>query len=333
MKNPFEIEESGNPLISVIVPAYNTEQYIEQCLCTIMDQSYKNLEIIVVNDGSTDETPAILERLSREDNRIKVVNQKNQGVAKAVITGFKNASGRYIGWVDSDDFIDSDMYEKLIKKALDKSADYVYCDYRFYPSEVSTKAKWFKPYENKCDWKYIERNSQRWKSLTAKDLLDKIDICRCFERYDEYGWVSVMLNARKTEVVYEELYNYRVGIQSLSGGSYKGKVEKFISGAGHAKRLAEIIPPDKDTTEMRQYFEYRYIYSLLQLIVVSAINNNRNSFLRAKRALTKVRYLENPLTKEILDYNHGKLKSFILRRILPVSYIGAMAITSVIYKD
>lgn len=123
-----------------------------------------------------------------------------------------------------------------------------------------------------------------------------------------------------------------MGIQSLSGGSYKGKIKKFISGVGHAKRLSEIIPPDKDTEEMRLYFEYRYIYSLLQLIIVSAINNDRKSFSRAKRALAKVRYLENPLTKEILDYNHGKKKSFVLRKILPVSYVGARIITGIIYQ-
>ena len=89
MKNPLEAEETLNPIISVIVPVYNSEKYIEQCLRSIMDQSYKNLEIIVVNDGSTDETPAILKRLSSEDDRIKVYEQTNQGVAKLLLKALR----------------------------------------------------------------------------------------------------------------------------------------------------------------------------------------------------------------------------------------------------
>lgn len=115
--------------ISVIIPVYNNEEYIEKCIRSVMNQTYTNLEIIVVNDGSTDKSLEICQLLMEEDNRIKLISQRNQGVATARNQALDIATGEYIGFVDSDDWIKSEMYEKLVSKAIEDKADIVECGY------------------------------------------------------------------------------------------------------------------------------------------------------------------------------------------------------------
>lgn len=101
-------------LLSVIVPIYNVKQYLSKCLDSIINQTYKNLEIICINDGSTDGSEIILNTYALEDNRIKVINQKNQGLSFARNIGMKYASGQYISFVDSDDYLDCECYSLCI---------------------------------------------------------------------------------------------------------------------------------------------------------------------------------------------------------------------------
>lgn len=123
-------KEEQAELISVIVTAYNIEAYIERGVRSICDQTYRNLEIIVVDDGSTDATGRILDKLAESDSRIQVIHEENGGPARARNTGIAIAGGDYIGFVDGDDWIDSDMYEKLFSALKDKQADLAVCRYR-----------------------------------------------------------------------------------------------------------------------------------------------------------------------------------------------------------
>ena len=107
---------SESPLISVIVPVYNVEQYLRKCLDSICGQTYHNLEILCVNDGSTDGSAAILEEYAARDSRIKVFTQGNAGLAAARNTGLAHATGEWITGVDSDDYIDCDTFEKVLNK-------------------------------------------------------------------------------------------------------------------------------------------------------------------------------------------------------------------------
>lgn len=106
------------PLVSIIVPIYNAEKYLHQCIESLIKQEYKNLEIILVNDGSQDSSLAICKSFEKIDSRILVLNQKNQGVSRARAAGIEAAEGEYIGFVDSDDFIDPKMYLVLLTKIL-----------------------------------------------------------------------------------------------------------------------------------------------------------------------------------------------------------------------
>lgn len=110
-------------LISVIVPVYNVEKYLEKCVNSIIKQSYKNLEIILVDDGSTDNSGKICDEFALKDNRIKVIHKENGGLSSARNKALEIAKGEYIGFVDSDDYISEDMYETLYKVIKGNEAD------------------------------------------------------------------------------------------------------------------------------------------------------------------------------------------------------------------
>lgn len=117
-------------LISVIIPVYNTEKYIPRCLNSVLAQTYKNLEIILIDDGSKDNSGKVCDEYAKKDNRIKVIYQKNQGVSVARNAGLRIAKGDYIGFVDSDDYIYPNMYESLHNLIKETNADMAQCRYQ-----------------------------------------------------------------------------------------------------------------------------------------------------------------------------------------------------------
>ena len=123
--------------ISIIIPAYNIEGYLGKCLDSVLKQTYQNLEVIVVDDGSTDKTTEILDKYAEKDTRIVAVHQKNQGVSAARNHGLDLATGELIGFVDGDDIIEPDMYEILVKILEEKKVDIAHCGYQMvFPNRV-----------------------------------------------------------------------------------------------------------------------------------------------------------------------------------------------------
>ncbi|MGV3467178.1 MAG: glycosyltransferase [Heyndrickxia sp.] len=118
-----------NPKISIVVPIFNVENYLRRCLDSLITQTLSEIEIIAVNDGSTDSSLTILKEYADRDNRITIINKKNEGVSSARNVGIWHSTGQYIGFVDPDDWIDSCMYDRLYHLANDKSADIVMCTY------------------------------------------------------------------------------------------------------------------------------------------------------------------------------------------------------------
>ena len=124
-------------LVSVIIPAYNIERYISRCLDSIMAQTYNNLEIIVIDDGSKDQTAEILDDYQKRDSRIIVVHKENGGVSSARNNGLDIATGDYISFVDGDDLIESNMYEILVKILEKEKTDIAHCGYQMiFPDRV-----------------------------------------------------------------------------------------------------------------------------------------------------------------------------------------------------
>ena len=118
--------EQVNPLISVIIPVYNIEAYIADCVESIMNQTYQNLQIILVDDGSDDGSGAICNQYADLDQRIEVIHQPNKGLVSARKNGLKRAKGDYIGFVDGDDYIETEMYERLLEEMQKSNADFIH---------------------------------------------------------------------------------------------------------------------------------------------------------------------------------------------------------------
>lgn len=114
-------------VISIIVPVYNVEKYLDRCIKSIVNQTHSKLEIILIDDGSTDKSGEICDNWSKIDSRIKVIHQQNSGVSAARNAGLKNVHGKYIGFVDSDDYIKNDMYEFLYKNIIEKNVQIAIC--------------------------------------------------------------------------------------------------------------------------------------------------------------------------------------------------------------
>lgn len=123
--------------VSIIVPAYNIQDYLGRCLDSLLNQSYHNLEIIVVDDGSSDKTAEILDMYAEKDKRIIAIHQKNQGVSVARNRGLDIATGNYIGFTDGDDMVEPDMYEFLLNLIEEKKVDIAHCGYQMvFPNRI-----------------------------------------------------------------------------------------------------------------------------------------------------------------------------------------------------
>ena len=131
-----------NLKVSVIVPVYNVEKYLRRCVDSILKQSYSNIEVILVNDGSLDSSGSICDVLQKKDSRIKVIHQKNGGLSAARNTGLNNITGDFVSFIDSDDWIELDMYQEMLHYAVEHKLDIVECDIQYTSNKkIKTAAK------------------------------------------------------------------------------------------------------------------------------------------------------------------------------------------------
>lgn len=117
--------------VSIIVPVYNSEKFLDRCLESIIEQTYSNMEIIVINDGSSDNSLNICHKYKNIDNRVLIINSLNEGVSAARNKGIKKATGKYLAFVDSDDYIEKNMIECLVKRQKETNADLIVCNFCF----------------------------------------------------------------------------------------------------------------------------------------------------------------------------------------------------------
>lgn len=205
-------------MISIIIPVYNIEKYIEKCLDSILDQTYEDFEVIIVDDGSTDSSGQICDSYARTDNRIKVIHIKNGGASKARNIGIEYSSGDWITFVDGDDYIESTMLAELHRELCEKNLDAVSCDFRMV-SEDSTKVL--------QNFSMVDWNQE--KEVSLSQYLEYIWNCawgwvfkrRMFEEYkltfpenvkyceDFHLMVRLCFYAKSIGKVDKVLYNYR----------------------------------------------------------------------------------------------------------------------------
>jgi len=163
------------PKVSIIVPVYNVEKYVEKCLQTLIDQTLKDIEIIVVNDGSTDNSSRIInEYVSNFSNMIKCYDKENGGLSDARNYGMQYATGDYIAFLDSDDYVELDMYEKMYNKAIEEKSDMVECDFIWeYPNKKVIDTGII--YNNKKDMITYAR-VVAWNKIIKREVLEKANV-------------------------------------------------------------------------------------------------------------------------------------------------------------
>lgn len=190
-----------NDLISVIVPVYKVEQYLNDCICSLVNQSYKNLEIILVNDGSPDNCPIMCDNWAKKDNRIKVIHKKNGGLSSARNAGLDVANGDYFTFVDSDDWISPSMYEDMLKIFKKNDVDVVAGKINCYFEKTGI----IKPFmENSDNYKITQDiiiNKEKYQKLTLSKVLESASWNKLYK-------ASLFRNLRFKENRYYEDYLY-----------------------------------------------------------------------------------------------------------------------------
>ena len=203
--------------VSVIIPVYNVEKYLEKCLESLKNQSLTDIEFICINDGSTDNSLAILNRYAAKDKRFTVISQENQGQGIARNKGLELARGEYIGFVDPDDWVEENMLESLYAKAKDFNLDLIECNYTDYFEDSRPPAMWhtrlktnkiFNWHNNKA---YLFTHPiATWNKLFKTELLQKNNIKfsngKCGE--DHNFTIPARLFAQRVMLCDEYLYNY-----------------------------------------------------------------------------------------------------------------------------
>lgn len=224
------------PLISVIIPVYGVEKYIAQCLESVINQTYNNLEIIVINDGTKDRSSEIAKKYAAKDSRIKVYDFKNGGLSVARNRGLEIATGEYISYLDSDDWLDTKMYETLLETAMKNEADMVKCgiietngaaEEKITFSDVkiinNEQHKAFKNYFKGILWT-IACNG-----LYRCDLAKKVKFPENIVHEDNYSSGLFLYFAKKVASIPFCGYYYRVNNTGISKGKVKRPLNKILA--------------------------------------------------------------------------------------------------------
>lgn len=224
------------PLISVIIPVYGVEKYIAQCLDSIINQTYKNLEVIVVNDGTKDRSAEIAKEYAAKDSRIKVYDFKNGGLSVARNRGLEIATGEYISYLDSDDWLDTKMYETLLETAMKNEADMVKCgiietngasEEKITFSDVkiinNEQHKAFENYFKGILW------TLAWNGLYKKELAKKVKFPDNVVHEDNYSSGMFLYLAKKVIAMPFCLNYYRVNDAGISKGGVKKPLDKILA--------------------------------------------------------------------------------------------------------
>lgn len=251
--------------ISVIIPVYKVEKYLDRCLESVVNQTYSNLEIILVDDGSPDRCGEMCDQWAEKDPRITVIHKKNGGLGFARNSGLEVATGDYIAFVDSDDYLDVKMYEKLMKQAEATDSDIVFCghikelsngekisvsDFKetkvFHESELENLALSFAKPTQQCPNRLI---LSVWHSIYRKEVAGKFysekEVCS----EDLPFQLAAMLKSRTVSFIPDALYTWSYNVQSLSHSFDTSKYFKY-------KKLGEIADGLIDSNHTKRVSDY-----------------------------------------------------------------------------
>lgn len=280
--------------ITIIVPVYNTENYLEDCLNSLMSQTYTNIEILLVNDGSQDNSLNICKEYATKDKRIKVIDKKHSGVSDTRNTGIKKSTGKYLTFIDSDDIIEKDYIERLYNTIKDTNSDVVVSGYSIIEKHLSKDIKYIN--ETKIfKYKDIEKDlinthyfSSICTNLYKKELIENIEFDQHLRFVED--WLFSYYSLKKAKIVYLPYCGY-----------------KYLQ--------------HKSSTTHNYTYENMKEYVLNNKYVLEKIKTKKNNDLINNRMFTKINYALNKLCL------NKKIKSKDIKKI----YIEFMDLVN--YKD
>lgn len=215
--------------ISVIVPVFNVEQYLRECLDSVLSQSYSDLQVILIDDGSTDSSGAICDEYAKRDSRIVVIHQKNGGAAAAKNAGLRIATGKYLSFVDSDDYLEPGAYAHMVAQLEGTNADVIQCAFcDVFPDKTVSHVIQDEQTAFTCI-QYLEQFTKDWTcgllwdKLYRRKLFDGIFFEEGHKIDDEYFTYRGILNAQKVVRDTSVVYNYRKRRSSVMRSPESGK--------------------------------------------------------------------------------------------------------------
>lgn len=304
--------------VSIIIPVYNVEKYIRQCLDSVQNQTFTDFEVILVDDGSPDNSPAICDEYAEKDSRFKVIHKKNGGVSDARNCGIEAAIGEWLYLVDSDDWIEEDAIEKLYKAGTEMKVDCVLCDcVERYSSGKNVRLKMFsKKFRTKnpdvieqiqktilchkyspyyslgADSEYPAPWSKFFKASVVKDNGIKFDPY-LMGYYDDGLFTMYLLNHVKS-VYYcgEHIYNYRIVVDSLMHGFRPKSWEGNVRNCEKMDEFIELTGKDEDFKQAEYCRRVSFFAALLSLYFFNPDNTADKRSVRAelKKSLSEYPY-------------------------------------------
>jgi len=273
------------PLISIIVPVYKVEQYLPKCVESILTQTYPNLEIILVDDGSPDNCGAICDSYALKDSCIKVIHKENGGLSSARNAGIDIARGEYFGFVDSDDWIEPEMYETLLSAILKYEAKVAYGGRYDVDGTTGEKIVGLCPRKEECisGMEMLGRvfiwdncDSAAWDKLYHRSLFDEIRYPQGLINEDIAVFYKLMELTDKVAMCNKPLYNYLHRENSITTAKISDKTFHFV---GHTDTIYPYI--QKNHPELTDRARYFHIRALSHTVLMTDLASEEN---RAKYA-------------------------------------------------
>lgn len=284
--------------VSVIVPVYNTEKYIGKCLDSLVTQTLQDIEIIVVNDGSTDNSENIINKFIKEyPDKINYYKKENGGLSDARNYGLNYANAEYIGFVDSDDYIDISMYEKMYNLAKKEEADIVECDFTWVYSNKN-KIDTGIEYKTKEDF-FTNSRVMACNKIIKKEIMNSITFPKGLRYEDVEFFYKLLPNVNNISVLKEPLYYYIQRESSISNLQNERTSEMFTI----LNNIIEFYKEKKIYDQYKTELEYMYIRFLLG-----------SSFLRMVKI--KDKKVRKELLQKTIDLLYKKFPNWKNNKIL-----------------
>lgn len=255
-------------MISVIVPIYKVERYLRECLDSVVNQSYRDLEILLIDDGSPDGCGAICDEYAARDGRIRVIHQKNGGAANAKNTGLRAATGEYLAFLDGDDYLETDAYERMLKELTAAGADVVQCSFRDVFVNSSRDRVMVPERREYTTIAYLRRFTTDWTcalmtdKLFRRSLFDGVFFEEGHKIDDEYFTYQGIMNTSKIVRLPEVVYNYRKRASAVMQSSDTQQQIVLDKLDYLQKRRTKVLAR---FPELKQDFDHHYLSMLLLL--------------------------------------------------------------------